>query len=120
MVTYAEQMHRDWDIDAVRRILVADKKFVAQLGSAATTDTTLEVDVLGDAIDWTEFAQCQNTDPEIFFPEKGGSAAPAKRICGRCAVKSECLEYALKSGEPFGIWGGVTERVRRKMQRRVE
>ncbi|HET9518524.1 MAG TPA: WhiB family transcriptional regulator, partial [Actinoplanes sp.] len=53
------------------------------------------------------------------FPEKGGSTREAKRICGRCEVKVECLEYALGHDERFGIWGGLSERERRKLKRRV-
>ena len=51
------------------------------------------VDLLGDAPEWQERALCSQTDPEAFFPEKGGSTREAKRICGRCDVKAECLEY---------------------------
>jgi WhiB family redox-sensing transcriptional regulator len=69
------------------------------------------VDLLGDAPEWQERALCSQTDPEAFFPEKG--------ICGRCEVKAECLEYALGHDERFGIWGGLSERERRKLKRRV-
>ena len=69
--------------------------------------------------DWQERALCAQTDPEAFFPEKGGSTREAKRICGRCEVKGDCLEYALGHDERFGIWGGLSERERRKLKRRV-
>ena len=77
------------------------------------------VDLLGDAPEWQEQALCRQTDPEAFFPEKGGTTWEAKRICGRCDVKAECLEYALDNNERFGIWGGLSERERRKLKRRV-
>ena len=77
------------------------------------------VDLLGDAPEWQARALCSQTDPEAFFPEKGGSTAPAKRICGRCDVKAECLEYALDNNERFGVWGGLSESERRKLKRRV-
>ncbi len=54
-------------------------------------------------------ALCAQTDPEAFFPEKGGSTREAKRICLGCEVRSECLEYALRHDERFGIWGGLSE-----------
>ncbi len=54
---------------------------------------------------WQTDALCSQTDPEAFFPEKGGSTRDAKRICTSCDVKSECLEYALQNDERFGIWG---------------
>jgi WhiB family redox-sensing transcriptional regulator len=76
-------------------------------------------DLLGNAPEWQERALCSQTDPEAFFPEKGGSTREAKRICSRCEVKTECLEYALGHDERFGIWGGLSERERRKLKRRV-
>ena len=68
---------------------------------------------------WQERALCAQTDPEAFFPEKGGSTREAKRICTTCAVRNECLEYALGNDERFGIWGGLSERERRRLKRRV-
>ena len=55
---------------------------------------------------WQDRALCAQTDPEAFFPEKGG-----------CEVKAECLEYALANDERFGIWGGLSERERRRIKR---
>jgi WhiB family redox-sensing transcriptional regulator len=66
--------------------------------------------------DWTLLADCQYTDPEAFFPEKGASVREAKRVCAGCLVRNECLEYALETGQRFGIWGGTTERQRRAMK----
>ncbi|MGH3866041.1 MAG: WhiB family transcriptional regulator [Pseudonocardiaceae bacterium] len=66
---------------------------------------------------WQERALCAQTDPEAFFPEKGGSTREAKRICAGCEVRAECLEYALTFDERFGIWGGLSERERRKLKR---
>jgi WhiB family redox-sensing transcriptional regulator len=68
--------------------------------------------------EWQERALCAQTDPEAFFPEKGGSTREAKRICQGCEVRSECLEYALAHDERFGIWGGLSERERRKLKKR--
>jgi WhiB family transcriptional regulator, redox-sensing transcriptional regulator len=67
--------------------------------------------------DWQERALCAQTDPEAFFPEKGGSTREAKRICAGCEVRAECLEYALAFDERFGIWGGLSERERRRLKR---
>ncbi|MEO6084190.1 MAG: WhiB family transcriptional regulator [Umezawaea sp.] len=72
-----------------------------------------------DEQDWQERALCAQTDPEAFFPEKGGSTREAKRICLGCEVRSECLEYALAHDERFGIWGGLSERERRKLKKRA-
>ncbi|MDR0432516.1 MAG: WhiB family transcriptional regulator [Bifidobacteriaceae bacterium] len=67
---------------------------------------------------WQERALCAQTDPEAFFPEKGGSTREAKRICESCEVRAECLEYALANDERFGIWGGYSERERRRLKQR--
>lgn len=68
---------------------------------------------------WQTDALCAQTDPEAFFPEKGGSTRDAKRICTSCEVRSQCLEYALANDERFGIWGGLSERERRKLRKRA-
>jgi WhiB family transcriptional regulator, redox-sensing transcriptional regulator len=65
---------------------------------------------------WSALALCAQTDPEAFFPEKGGSPAAAKRVCRSCEVRAECLEYALANDERFGIWGGLSERERRRFK----
>ncbi|GAP79937.1 WhiB family transcriptional regulator [Brachybacterium paraconglomeratum] len=70
-------------------------------------------------LSWQERALCAQTDPEAFFPEKGGSTREAKKVCVSCEVRAECLEYALENDERFGIWGGLSERERRKLKRRV-
>lgn len=72
-----------------------------------------------EAFGWQERALCAQTDPEAFFPEKGGSTREAKRVCTGCEVRAECLEYALANDERFGIWGGLSERERRKLKKRV-
>jgi len=72
-----------------------------------------------DAQSWQEQALCAETDPEAFFPEKGGSTREAKKICTGCEVKAQCLEYALANDERFGIWGGLSERERRRLRRRA-
>ena len=69
--------------------------------------------------EWQERALCAQTDPEAFFPEKGGSTREAKRICLGCDVKDSCLEYALANDERFGIWGGLSERERRRLKRGI-
>ncbi len=70
-------------------------------------------------LSWQERALCAQTDPEAFFPEKGGSTREAKKVCVSCEVRAECLEYALQNDERFGIWGGLSERERRKLKRRA-
>lgn len=67
---------------------------------------------------WQADALCAQTDPEAFFPEKGGSTRDAKKVCGACPVKQQCLEYALANDERFGIWGGMSERERRRLRKK--
>lgn len=98
-----------------------------QTGAAMTWAENIDFDdgVLAELFDiteeqdWQERALCAQTDPEAFFPEKGGSTREAKRICQGCEVRSECLEYALAHDERFGIWGGLSERERRKLKKRA-
>jgi len=66
---------------------------------------------------WMLEARCLDADPEAFFPEKGGSTREAKQICAACPVRNECLDHALAHDERFGIWGGLSERERRRAKR---
>lgn len=75
----------------------------------------MSADALGFTLpreEWQEQALCAQTDPEEFFPEKGGPTALAKKICGRCPVATECLDFALTHDEQYGIWGGRSPRER--------
>ena len=78
-----------------------------------------DVECSDDAEDlgWQDRALCAQTDPEAFFPEKGGSTREAKKVCRGCEVRAECLEFALENDERFGIWGGMSERERRRLKR---
>lgn len=96
---------------------------MAAPGPAPRPESPLLFDSFADedegALGWQERALCAQTDPEAFFPEKGGSTREAKRVCVSCDVRAECLEYALANDERFGIWGGLSERERRKLKRRA-
>jgi len=65
-------------------------------------------------------ALCAQTDPEVFFPEKGGSSKPAKRICAKCPEIEPCLTEALANKDSFGIRGGKSERERRRMIKEMQ
>jgi WhiB family redox-sensing transcriptional regulator len=82
-------------------------------------DDILAVDIeeLEVAVSWRRFSNCLGVDPDLFFPERGASTKEAKGVCHGCVVKKECLEYALTTGEKFGIWGGLSERERRRIRR---
>jgi len=70
-----------------------------------------------DVPPWMGQALCAQVDQEIFFPEKGGSTKQAKQVCTGCDVRLECLRYALDHDERYGIWGGLSERERRKVKK---
>ena len=67
---------------------------------------------------WQRSANCLGVDPDLFFPERGGSSYEAKEVCRSCVVRRDCLQYALDNSEKFGIWGGLSERERRRLRRR--
>ena len=68
-------------------------------------------------ISWKESANCLGVDPGLFFPDRGASIKEAKETCRSCVVKEECLNFAISSGEKFGVWGGLSERERRKVRK---
>lgn len=68
---------------------------------------------------WTLRAACRDTPTAMFYPERGEDIRAAKRVCQTCPVTAECLEYAMANGERFGVWGGLSERERRRLKRRA-
>ena len=64
---------------------------------------------------WMEQASCRDVVPNTFFPESGAHVPAAVRICAACVVKGDCLEYALANHIDHGIWGGTSERQRRRI-----
>lgn len=68
---------------------------------------------------WQDRAGCFGVDPDIFFPVSEDEAGPALAFCRACAIREECLAWALKNGERYGVWGGLTEQQRRRLQRQV-
>lgn len=74
--------------------------------------------VLVTAEDWRDRANCLGCDPELFFTERGDNYTvnAAKAICRACVVRQECLDFALAHGEKWGIWGGLSEKERRRVR----
>lgn len=71
--------------------------------------------------DWRALANCVGMDTSVFFPERGELLLEAQRICAGCEVREECLGEAMRRPDTHGIWGGVSERERRRMRvRRAE
>ncbi|WP_193510451.1 WhiB family transcriptional regulator [Cryobacterium sp. BB736] len=69
--------------------------------------------------DWRADALCAQTDPELFFPEKGGSMRDGKAICNRCHVADRCLAYALETNQEHGLWGGLSAEERDELRKRT-
>ena len=83
------------------------------------------VDNTGDSrspedLDWQDLGLCKESDPEAFFPEKGGSTKQAKAVCKRCPITETCLQWALDHKERFGIWGGKSEYERRQLLKELD
>lgn len=65
-------------------------------------------------------ALCQNTDPELFYPEMGESSVDAKRVCRRCDERTDCLQWALDHQERWGIWGGLGPGQRQQLRTKLK
>jgi WhiB family redox-sensing transcriptional regulator len=68
--------------------------------------------------EWMAEGNCREYAPSMFFPSDGVGVEVARRICATCPVKEPCLEYALRNGIDHGVWGGASERERRRIARR--
>jgi WhiB family redox-sensing transcriptional regulator len=104
---YTPSAPENWFVDPVR------------LGVPGVRQPDRVEQLADNPLAWQTDSLCAQTDPEAFFPEKGGSTRDAKKICGSCEVRDHCLEYALENDERFGIWGGLSERERRKLRKRA-
>lgn len=67
-----------------------------------------------EAPPWMNDVVCATTDPEVFFPERGGASREAKRVCLGCGVREECLQWAIDNDERHGVWGGMSEHERKR------
>jgi WhiB family redox-sensing transcriptional regulator len=85
--------------------------------TARVGEVRMDSEHANDERSWQDQANCLGVDPDLFFPERGASTREAKEVCRGCVVRLDCLEYALANGEKFGIWGGLSERERRRLRR---
>jgi WhiB family redox-sensing transcriptional regulator len=100
------------------QVAVNDRKTSAQPTAFITTNSiTISATPVEPDPDWHDYANCLGVDPDLFFPERGASTREAKEVCRSCEVRHDCLEFSLQSGEKFGIWGGLSERERRRIRR---
>lgn len=89
-------------------------------GSQSVSTSAREtLPLVADRPNWIAQANCRGVDPAVFYPGKGESHAAAKAVCDGCAVREQCLEYALGQGGygDHGIWAGTSERERRRIRR---
>jgi len=88
---------------------------MANEGGSSPVDELIKA--LSEDRSWQSKANCMGVDPDLFFPERGASTKEAKEVCRGCVVRDDCLEFALRNSEKFGIWGGMSERERRRVRR---
>lgn len=86
-------------------------------GTNTSGSALIQLAKLGPSEPWQDEANCLGVDPDLFFPEQGASTREAKDVCRGCVVRKDCLEYALANGEKFGIWGGLSEKQRKKLRK---
>ena len=89
-------------------------------GRLPATVTTFAACLPARREEWQEQAECRGVDPDLFFPERGSRVTDAVATCARCPVRAECLDYALRTHQDQGIWGGVTGRALRKLRHQLE
>jgi WhiB family redox-sensing transcriptional regulator len=83
-----------------------------------STELNLDIPITEER-PWAVFAACRDMDPDMFFPTSAEEAVEAQRVCRGCAVRYDCLEFALETRVRFGVWGGTTDKQRRSLLRRT-
>lgn len=82
-------------------------------------DTAVEpTETMPEGMEWMLAAKCRGVTPGEFFPSDGSGVERAMRVCDGCPVKTDCLEYALENRIEHGVWGGTSERERRRILKR--
>lgn len=105
----------NWQDNRIERSVVRAGRVAPVIGNIAIAEASFA----DEDIEWQKRALCAETDPEAFHPDKGGSNREAKKVCGRCDVRSQCLQAALDNDERHGIWGGLSERERRRLRKKT-
>ena len=100
------------------QVLPGEPRFLTRPGNVpALEDCRGREDVVTKELKWRELGACRGLEPAIFYPDDDDEAVDAKAVCSECAVRVTCLEFALQVREKQGVWGGATERERRRMIR---
>lgn len=82
----------------------------------STYDFEVYVDRSGLPPDWRKDANCRGMDPNLFHPGRGENTQAAVAACVGCLVIKECLHYAMSNNIKVGVWGGLSERQRKKIR----
>ena len=93
---------------------------IAQTTASRLTGPSTTIDEVASeaAVEsWMRSGRCAGLDPATFFPSDGVGVVHAIQICLTCVVQERCLEYALENRISIGVWGGVSERGRRRLRR---
>lgn len=98
-------------------VVMMNSKTIMPNASETQAIPTYNPDTNPNDTSWQEFGSCRDKDPNIFFPEAGEDIAPAVRICSKCVVKEACLEYAITTKQPKGVWGGESVRARGRIRK---
>ena len=105
-------------VDSGRRNFPGSSWIICHTGLVDAFGTRgLEEVIQGVNLSWRSNASCRGLDPAIFYPASEEDAAEAKAVCAGCVVREACLEYALVNRERDGVWGGATEKERRRIHR---
>lgn len=118
-LTDFDSSHQQHEADVIETEPDAPSGSRESMGHSAVGSTVKLHIITTQTTDWREKSLCAQTDPEAFHPEKGGSTREAKKVCLSCEVREECLQWALDNNERYGIWGGLSERERRKLSKKV-
>lgn len=107
------ELYVDWNkADSVK-----EEQLEAHRDASMATAVSVQGTLDREDRSFQAYGACNGTDPDMFFPNRGESLEPAISVCARCVVREECLEYAVANGEKYGVWGGTSERERRRLRR---
>lgn len=91
----------------VRLTPAGERKRRQRAAQRAAEDDHIDAPVAAADTSWRKDAACRHMDPDVFFADRGASVGPAKTVCAGCPVRAACLDYAMATGQKFGVWGGL-------------
>jgi WhiB family redox-sensing transcriptional regulator len=103
---------------SIRSTLLSSKTVTSTMTTAQAAGSGTPVRLVSRSTEWMADGECRNHTPETFFPSDGVGVDRARKICATCTVQNHCLEYALAEEIEHGVWGGASERERRRIKKR--